>query len=295
MNPRNVKSPSSTDNFGDIGDILMKFPSGSITAKSVFLEDKRFLFVAGLEGTGHHAFVDLMNTCRKKKGSICIPDCSISSKLSLFTSKSQSGLFVSQDVRNTMSNILAIDRLLLPYENKTGSFLVPFGLEQCRDTGTLSYPMYERLTKVMDHPDVGMIAMMAERHKLDLRVILLRRSAHKILYSAFRRNFGGYLEPLVIINNADILYGQLKSIDKRFIHCVNIDDLLQNTRNMTEQVSSIVHFIHPKLVEDVDLFVKHFRPTTNETALKNAAWNDIERSYFDYMLQKKLNRFDEFC
>lgn len=275
--------------FGDVNKIILNLPMDSPIAKNNFHNSLRFLFIAGLEGTGHHAFAELFTMCRTLKGSLCVPNCPLSLLLSHYTTTSQSGLFVSQDVLNIASNLLQVDKLVESLQLIRHHRLVPLGLDLCPDSGLMSYPSYDRMSKPMDHPDLPMLAMLFERHHLDLRVLLLRRSAKGILNSTLRRSFGGPLEPLVLLNNADILYSQLKSIDKKFIKCVQYEEL----SSMGDvKMMELFSFIHPLFAENHFDLKSYFRSPSNESVNVLSA-NDY--SYFEFMLQRKLNMLNEFC
>ena len=71
--------------------------------------------------------------------------------------------------------------------------------------------------------DVRLLATAAEDARVDLRILVLKRSAYDVTRSEIvRRHWGGVELMRVLIDNEFVLAGQLRSIATAFFLCVNL-------------------------------------------------------------------------
>ena len=66
------------------------------------------------------------------------------------------------------------------------------GLSFVHGSGMFSYPNFNAQNKTLNHPDIILLAMIAELSHIDLRVIILQRKALSILSSTNHRLIGIY-------------------------------------------------------------------------------------------------------
>ena len=185
----------------------------------------RFVFVAGLEGTGHHAMTDLTKRC----GATCVADGGISRNL--YTNGDHpKGAFVFGD--QTAAQIVAHRNATVAAFRQQAAALgsgpprLVFLNCKRRTTGQvmMSYPTLGGPDKVLHRPDVRVLAELAEEAGVDLRVVVLQRNALDILMSTtIHRKFGSDThEASVLADNALALAAQLRAVDSAFFECVDL-------------------------------------------------------------------------
>ena len=244
----------------------------SIIKKNSFSSTKRLLMFAGLEGVGHHAVTNMFDVCINITNNInnnsnnnivingkCIPVPELTSALMFKNASKISGLFFSSDALRAGLHLRNIKNLMTSIykkkEDNTSSSLYIIGNDHPTTSGMLSYPNYGDPHKALNHPDVSVIARLAELVGLDFRIIVLQRSADEILTSTTKnRRFGGPKEGRILSDNAASLYAQLKLLDSKFFHCLNYHDLNSLSDNKSRD---FIEFTHP--------FIKSLLPKMLET------------------------------
>jgi hypothetical protein len=114
----------------------------------------------------------------------------------------------------------------------------------------MSYPNYNGPNKALDHPDIHLLAALAELAGVDFRVIVLKRNAREVLASTARRGIGGHEEPRILATNAAVLAAQLQSLHRSFYQCVQYSELAHLD---AQQQSRLASFIHADMSSDVVL------------------------------------------
>lgn len=204
----------------------------------------------------------MMSVCMRVGGkSKCVADNLLDSVLSYtHNSKEQLGLFFSEDAQRAGVLLAAVEASMRNISthaenaaNSGNNRLYLLGLGYSDGVGMLSYPNFGGPSKSLNHPDAFLLATMAERVGLDLRVLVLQRSAAEILRSTAKRNFGGPEESRILVDNAAALYSQLHLLDQKFIHCIDYGDLLQLKVNSTfpsvkSKREQLEQFLHPAVV-----------------------------------------------
>ena len=201
--------------------------------KTTVSSQVRFVFVAGLEGAGHHVMQDLAERC----GGTCVADGGISRHLwahgteNKSTGLSTTGAFVYGDqtekqIINHRSMTVAAFRRKAA---KHGSGPPQLVFLNCIRGGTeagpmMSYPWKGGKDKVLHRPDIRVLAMLAEEARVDLRVVVLQRNALDTLISTtVHRNLGSQsYEAAVLHDMAVVLAAQLRAIDGAFVECVDL-------------------------------------------------------------------------
>jgi hypothetical protein len=212
----------------------LEFSKGKHVAKTVF-EGPRLVFVAGLEGTGHHLFKEILHLepsgfdqgvydlFEERQKSVCGPLGSLGENCGP-AQDSREFLLLRQELLKNLTSLHSRDSQFSVSGTVYGLFhnnLAPF-----------SYPCYRHEGRaILTHPDVRVLAEVAEEAKIDLRVVVLTRSARAMLYSTVKhRNFctGGSAmarQANYLIHNAQILQAQLSRVDKEFLMCAPFEEL----------------------------------------------------------------------
>jgi hypothetical protein len=253
--------------------------SASFTVtKTVFNNHARLLFVAGIEGSGHHAIRDALSPCF---GNNLCQAVQFTKDLSHFPDVSH-GLYGGFDAplyndllenafahmqemayRSQHPDIMTIPKAThIPAPYDSGQYfyqnysrghlpgLYILGLDTFTLSGMMSFPNGDDAkSKSIDHPDLVTFAMLAEAAGIDLRILVLNRRGHDILYSTFRRGFGHGIEAPILVDNANVLYNQLQHLDPQFYLCLEYEHLskymLQDTSG--NQLNAIREFLHPNI------------------------------------------------
>lgn len=204
----------------------------------------RVVFVAGLEGTGHHAWASIFTACA---------ECSFATGLARalfrgFRTKQYHGLFAPDTAQQTANDEAAV-RVEFRRLVRLGGIRLhvlhpdPSDPHAYGDTGELSYPCGDGPERAHHHPDLIKLATIAEDAGVDLRVLVLLRDAASVLDStAVRRHFAPtpFLQSVMLVDNAFSLHGQLTSIDPRFFACVRYDASY-------EEEARLASFLHAEL------------------------------------------------
>ena len=216
----------------------------------------RALFIAGLEGTGHHAFHSVFKACNSDGRGLCGVDHGISRLLYYSASTiPPRGIFHygTNEPGEAMEQRRSNFRKQLSALRANSSELLLFlnGASVSRSeqsfTGELSYPNFGGAEKHLHHPDLRVLATLAETAEVDLRVLVLLRDVPSILHSTAKRQIGATSkhEAAVLSSNADALAAQMLSIDPRFILCCEFDDF--GSQNKTWE--RVAPFLHGRLTE----------------------------------------------
>jgi len=252
-------------------DIVVKRKESNVT---------RMVFVAGLEGTGHHALRAFFDVC-EKTGTVvkeknpmlpafkfpCEGEEKISQDFMLFDHKHHrmGGLWGTSNAHAGASGmfqglVTSVHMRMVNLAKLTSPHLSILGLSfgngvENNPSGMHSYPNYDGKDKPLDIPDVTMLAGLAESAGLDLRILVLQRKDVTNMLQSYARRFDLPVakEALVMLNAMSSMYAQLQLIDRRFYHCVDYEELLVMTGGRAD---NLVDFIHPAVLKTYqkDLF-----------------------------------------
>lgn len=89
----------------------------------------------------------------------------------------------------------------------------------------MSYPNYGGPNKAIRHPDVHLLARLAEEAGVDLRVVVIIRDPTSVMVSTtINRQFNKFHVQLrMLADNQAVLLQQLREIDRRFWACHDFD------------------------------------------------------------------------
>jgi hypothetical protein len=167
-----------------------KSDNGIILSKSITGKSTRVLFVAGLEGTGHHAIRSLLTPCTLPEG-LCQSDEELSDALMRQISNGvtdSQGMPIVDEVNviglfgsnTTMYSPVRYAKFVHEkfriLSESEGSKLYLLGIVEGR-AGMMSYPNFRSKHRYLDHPDIHLLSLLAETASTDLRIIVLQRPA----------------------------------------------------------------------------------------------------------------------
>lgn len=172
-------------------------PQGGYIPKTRFSSRMRLVFVAGVEGTGHHYLVGaLENMYAQHSDLVHLVECRMAAPYSVFDSMTESPSYYAKardlarrDMRklaqhqqqdNDESAVRLGALATLQVANATNN------ADDCDNVGILSYPNNAGKNKVFKYTDLGMLAEVAEAEGVDLRVVYLKRAAKDIIIADTR-------------------------------------------------------------------------------------------------------------
>jgi hypothetical protein len=249
---------------------------GGRLPKKAFSDQLRMLLVVGLEGTGHHAMKSIFSECLdsadaaklESSSAKCAVDDRLNSLLMhTYAGKPKVGLFFAEDAARGGELSLAVQASLRNISKHAENVLAGnnrlyiLGLEFTSGGGMLSYPNFGGASKALNHPDAFLLAALAENAGLDLRVFVLSRNTADVLRSVSSRNFGGEQEARILASNAESIYTQLSLLDRRFLLCIDYEELDSISSNRTRK-DEFAKSLHPRVVPRfVDKMLSRFVPS----------------------------------
>ena len=134
-----------------------------VLQKTSFSNQTRLFIVAGLEGTGHHAFTFMLQECGNMKPALCEPHYGITKNTmhkyvlqnGQWKDEYVSGLFGSTGLENTSDYINNVLKEMKTTAYLPGNHLFFLGLAWVKQAGHYSYPNFNSKFKSLDHPDIS--------------------------------------------------------------------------------------------------------------------------------------------
>ena len=262
--------------------------------KAALSNTTRALVLAGLEGTGHHAWQSMVESCLSS--SKCQPDHLLNLILMDEFGTFIRGLFAVNDYHLMIRDCkFALDRLqAIAAAGNTSLYLL--GMDQTVRVGHLSYPSFSGEFKILDRPDMFLLGSLAELAGLDLRIVVLQRSAKDIIASTERR---GYSSAAYLLDNAAALYQQLSMLHPDFFYCVDYDSMTTMT---PEDRQHLLDFIHPvQLAGMGEKMFSHVKPHLHTNSSPASSRNgsggltEVTLSYYAHRLQAILFMINSLC
>ena len=321
MNTNNTNDTNDANDTIDLDQIYVTNPNlrgsssnGALVEsriqKKSFSNRNRLLIVAGLEGTGHHALTTMFDVCinattinsssssSSMKGR-CLPLPELTNALMFNNKTARHGLFFSNDASKAGSYLRAIKQIMMKLntDKQNTSTLYILGCDHPTTSGMLSYPNFGNPQKSLNHPDVAVLARLAELAHIDFRIIVLQRSADNILLSTQSRRFGGPKEGRTLSDNAASLYSQLKLLDSKFFHCIQYHELsILND----EKKKELIEFTHPIIQSILPKMLKTIQSkndiTTGQDFIKiinnRSSNNNNNQNYYNNIRKYITNNYD---
>lgn len=284
--------------------------------KTQFKSQNRVLFIAGLEGTGHHAWEYAIYFCTSRK--ICIVEKEMTeammhiepSKWMLY------GLFGNEGAHGDAKHLAFIyNRMRAIGEGRAGECALRIiGIGLVRSSGMLSYPNYDVQNKALARPDIITMAAIAESAQVDFRVLVLQREPASIMASVERRMFGHGLEPQVLLANAESLYFQVRTLDPLFYRCFRYESYGNLSARASETLQTFMSPLIDKLWKDMLLHLHISKTTSNSSTVVDVGTSDtddkavtnnaqrlgntiaeLNRVYNVKLLEARTRRIDALC
>lgn len=175
----------------------------------------------------------------------------------------------------------------------------------------MSYPNGPVAHKTLDHPDMHILAALAEAARLDVRFIVLLRGAEAVVHSTVDLRSFGSLEPQILIANAEAIYAQLNLISPAFYMCLQYEKLV-NVGLDERQRTELISFLHPTVLNMHNLHsmlskvrkVSHNKSSSREWHARHGARNTsissikkplTNRQYQVHQLQARLDLIGKLC
>lgn len=246
-----------------------------LVIKKAYDKPSRMVFVAGVEGTGHHAMRSFFDVCvLSDKHPECEMEIELSKKLMLYDEEQKrlGGIFGTKLAHDsdhqtkystTLKDVVKrMNELSVMNTNHLSVVGLSYGNWLGAESGMMSYPNYDGIDKALEVPDIVLLASLAESAGLDLRILVLYRTDVKALLKSYTRRFDMdmYSEAMVMISALSQLYAQMVLIDKRFIQCIHFESLTGRPSSdnsdmlpsLTEaEKEQLIRFIHPAVLQDV--------------------------------------------
>ena len=223
-----------------------------VLPKRVLSSQTRLVFVAGLEGSGHHLWSQLLTDC-------CTPARALAHEL--WSWRDKAGLWLQEAGLMRRAAEAAGPGWAVP----SHAVLADWDRERAADersvrealqaikaaqpgarflnqvgAGQLSYPNFAGKWKIFQHPDVRSLAELAETEGVDFRVLVLHRDPASLLRSTTRhRHFlqGSWnAEALVLEYNARVLTAQVRALAPGFVLCSEYAALPRGPEGLDEFV-----------------------------------------------------------
>ena len=269
----------------DMAELMKDTP---MLQKHAISDTTRLLFLAGLEGTGHHAWQAMMQPCLDSAR--CVTDHELNLVFMDEELKYVRGMFAANDYHLMIRDCQYALARMAEVAASDNSSLHLLGMDQTPHTGQLSYPSFSGEFKALDRPDVFLLASLAEIAGLDLRVLVLQRSANEVLASTLRR---GFSPPKMLLDNAAALYQQLSMLHPSFFYCVDYNSM--HSMNITEK-QSLLQFMHPVQLEGMEevIFAQVDKPHRSKSSTQSYI-ADVTLQYYARQLAAVIARIDRLC
>lgn len=231
-------------------------PVAPVLEKRAHSRNVRFVFFAGLEGTGHHRWSavrkrmlhetpELVNFTLTTAGTTfegASWNWTAQTGFHLYHTNrdndSQPRPTLLQDIAEAQSSLLAL-AARAPAQ-------ALYWLNAWHET--MSYPGYKGPLRPYQHPDLLLLARIAESVGADLRIVLMLRDPAELWISAARRFFpeavDRRLNVRVYSSMMDDLMTMMSMLDPRFIVCEDVDS---PSHGSADGVASITTFLHPQM------------------------------------------------
>lgn len=253
-----VSATASNDPFearvASMIDVGRGMKSPYFVRKTRFNETSRFVFVAGVEGTGHHAAGSFFEVCEEKR--LCVGAKQVVQRLLYDGGVEPTGIFVYQ--RDTDPSLLLERRAKLIQHFVAMSYGSNLNVintaPSFKTTGMMSYPNFLGKQRAFDHINLPVLASLAEKAGIDLRVLVLARDPLEILVSTtIHRVFDTRpVQAAVLADNAAVLAAELQLLDPEFFMCVPYDEIgVDDWWNKQIGTYSRASWLHPKLPGDI--------------------------------------------
>jgi len=258
-------APQSRTHMGSMSMMRLFGGDEQRLAKTIF-KGPRLVFIAGLEGVGHHVF-SLLGRKHTTRGlydaltdHLCDSAWDDASEQKYGPAREK----LVQAMRQTRE-----DSSILPKDGSNLFFLNTVWV--LRDVNMYSLPwggprcFLKRYARGMCNIDIVELARMAEEAQVDFRIVFLKRAIGAAVVSAsLHRPFGTLVsETRMLAQSWALLKSGLATLDPRFTLEISYEDLINHPGESTLKLSK-----HFGFTKDSPLFA-HFETTLKESAAEH--------------------------
>ncbi|CAN0163759.1 unnamed protein product [Ascophyllum nodosum] len=211
-----------------------------VLKKQAFSSRMRFVFLVGLEGTGHHYMFEVLERMCQTGQAPCPNLCPLGKVVYPVLTNPET----EHDYKDARKRLRReMQKLALLVEELPEGKTVVTAVGTCPGSGIgmMSYPNYDGPSKALQHVDLQIFAEETERAGIDLRIIYLARAAKPILISDTKHNkYGGtfMMEARVLMSNAAVMESFFHEIDPAFTTCFRYENITSDAQ--AERVSRFV-------------------------------------------------------
>eukprot|EP00438_Fugacium_kawagutii_P022804 Skav204862 [mRNA] locus=scaffold2222:54031:56790:+ [translate_table: standard] len=260
--------------------------SRAILPKRIFSDTCRFVFFAGLEGTGHKYWSTVLGTLNPSTQW----GCPLSKQL--YDGAHKGGYWSTYQDSTRSSSATRIKQLMTDANRSLSNHsIVALNVACYEGSGMMSYPNWGGPSRAIQVPDVRALAHLAEDAGFDLRIVLMLRDPQKVVNSGLRRKYeGDFLHAIKrYTSTLAFLRVQLDLLDPSFIKCWMYE-------TPTAGISDLLTFMGSrhdpndfKAVIEKNYLQNHISQTPSPSAKLPEAWGTLMATYFD--LKAKYCRF----
>eukprot|EP00438_Fugacium_kawagutii_P002999 Skav233478 [mRNA] locus=scaffold1310:45576:47465:+ [translate_table: standard] len=244
-----------------------------IFPKRVVSESCRFIYFAGLEGTGHHFWQKMLPNLNPSKQWAC----DLSDDLWWYFATTKEAVR-SKYLTRVKQLISDANRQL---SSQTGA-IVPLNV-LCEKGGMHSYPSFGGDARAIQIPDLLALAKLAQDVKVDLRIVVMLRDPEKVVSSGLRRGFErDFLHAIKRYTSVlASMKAQLDLLDPSFITCWTYE---KPTAGISELVSFMGSRHDPTELQRIiqkDFRQDHISPPKTPSTEMPEAWGTIMATYHE--------------
>jgi len=267
-----------------------------VLPKMAYSNKTRFVFIVGLEGTGHHLWKPIWEAC--SLNSICLQPPTIPGfKLSDKAMKGGlNGVMISKpQVEGIVNVFLNNINKVISDQPKTYVLNTWGHSDWSAGGGQMSYPSFMPSCRDLSIPDVRLMAELFETVGIDFRLLVVRRDPLDVLISTtVHRHFGTAIENGALyakVIERSMIGEQLARLDSAFYEClvyedlnaipekigkfINVDGKGNGNWSFHDEVRKVFHHSQSKDYKDKDDYVKQrFSERTRASYYKLVAATD---------------------
>ena len=186
-------------------------------------DGKKFVFFAGVEGTGHHCISKFLRSCIHCVRAPPVSTLLYSNKnhLSLWSSSCNGGSD-SQEILRKLVTELGKHWKELPQKG-----VIPLNCLHMKSSGMMSYPNFGGQCRWSQHPDLDSLFEACDLAGVDCGVVVLTRNADAVIKStSINRRFSPVPTQIRMMTTMlSVINGQIQRHPHRVLACWNYDTL----------------------------------------------------------------------
>jgi hypothetical protein len=205
-------NPLSPEDSEILAKVLQRFKEHKLKKNTPNNAQKRVVFVVGLEGSGHHMLRALVKKCTETGLKLCKHELLVSRLLFRHQHGKYNGLFGAEAYGKHGNLLLQLyKRLVQLAEDENSRQLLFLNTHDDEESGMLSYSNFDGPYRDLHNPDIHVLSAVADAAGIDLRLLVLQRSALE-LWRSFHSRFYVKASLMGMVNSAANLFRQLQQV-----------------------------------------------------------------------------------